>query len=265
MKKLFVIGNPIQHSLSPILHNYWIKKNNIDAKYDKKLVETKNELKFIINEIRSENIYGVNVTVPYKQDIIHLLDDLSPESLKTKSVNTIFKRKDKILGHNTDIAGFELALRHAKFDCKEKKALIIGAGGVVPSIVYALKNLNFSEISIMNRTIGKAEKIKEIFNDLKILEWGKVEETDIVINATSLGLNKNDKIDINFEGIGEKKFFYDVIYNPKKTDFLERAEKKLHLIENGLMMFIYQAHQSFAIWHDIMPKIDDDVLKNIAR
>ena len=100
MKKLFVIGNPIQHSLSPILHNYWIKKNNIDAKYDKKLVETKNELKFIINEIRSENIYGVNVTVPYKQDIIHLLDDLSPESLKTKSVNTIFKRKDKILGHN---------------------------------------------------------------------------------------------------------------------------------------------------------------------
>ena len=117
----------------------------------------------------------------------------------------------------------------------------------------------------MNRTIGKAEKIKEIFNDLKILEWGKVEETDIVINATSLGLYKNDKIDINFEGIGEKKFFYDVIYNPKKTDFLERAEKKLHLIENGLMMFIYQAHQSFAIWHDIMPKIDDDVLKNIAK
>ena len=264
MKKFFVIGNPIEHSFSPKLHNYWIKKNNLIAQYDKKFIKDKKDLEPLINEIRNENIHGINVTVPYKQDIIHLLDELSPESFKTKSVNTIFKREDKIIGHNTDIAGFELALRHAKFDGNGKKAIIIGAGGVVTSIVYALKNLNFSQIYIMNRTISKAEKIREIFENIKVLKWGEIKAADIVINATSLGLKEQDTIDLNFEGIGKNKFFFDVIYNPDKTNFLKKAERNSHQTKNGLMMFIYQAHQSFAIWHDIMPKIDDDLLKNIT-
>ena len=265
MKNFFVVGNPIEHSFSPKLHNYWIKKNKLIAQYNKKLIEDKKDLKTIIDEIRNDKIHGINVTIPYKQDIIHLLDELSPESSKTKSVNTIFKRGNKIICHNTDIAGFELALRHAKFNGNEKKAIVIGAGGVVPSIVYALRNLKFSEIYVMNRTISKAEKIKKIFDNIKVLKWGEIKEADIVINATSLGLKKHDRIDINFEHIGKNKLFFDVIYNPSKTHFLEKAEKNSHKTKNGLMMFIYQAHQSFTIWHDIMPQIDDEVLINITR
>ena len=133
MKKYLVIGNPIEHSLSPKLHNYWIKKNNIKATYDKKLLN-KNELENIILKVKKEEIHGINVTLPFKKSVITYVDRLTPEAEKSQSVNTIYKENDKIIGHNTDIAGFELGLRHFKYDVKEKKVFILGSGGVVPSL-----------------------------------------------------------------------------------------------------------------------------------
>mgnify|MGYP001233006964 CR=1 FL=1 len=109
MKKFLVIGNPIDHSLSPKLHNYWIKKNNIDAIYEKKLL-TQNEIKNLMNEFKKGKIDGINVTVPFKKKVIPFLDNLSIEAKATQSVNTIYKEKNKIIGHNTDIGGFELAI-----------------------------------------------------------------------------------------------------------------------------------------------------------
>ena len=134
MKKYLVIGNPIEHSLSPKLHNYWIKKNKIDAVYDKKLINEEN-LKDIIFQIKKGEIKGINVTVPYKKLIIPFLENLTPEANESQSVNTIYMENNKIIGHNTDIAGFELGLRYLKYDVKNKKIFILGAGGVVPSII----------------------------------------------------------------------------------------------------------------------------------
>ena len=139
-KKYFVIGNPIDHSLSPKLHNFWIKKNNIDAIYDKKKID-ENDLKNIISEIKEEKINGINVTVPFKKAVIPFLDELSPEADETKSVNTIYFNNKKIIGHNTDIAGFELALKYSKYDLSNKEILILGAGGVVPSIIFSLNKV----------------------------------------------------------------------------------------------------------------------------
>jgi len=260
MKKYLVIGNPIEHSLSPKLHNYWIKENNIDAIYDFKKIN-ENELKSIISEVKEGKINGINVTVPFKKDVIPFLNELSPEAAETQSVNTIYLQDGKIIGHNTDIAGFELAIKYAKHDLANKKIFILGAGGVTPSIIYSLIKMKVSKITLSNRTKEKANSLKNLFKDLSIVNWGQISEADMIINTTSLGLNKEDEIKINYEEIGTNKLFYDVIYNPKQTKFLFKAKKFGHQIENGKMMFIYQAHQAFTIWHKTMPKIDEKTIK----
>ena len=205
MKKYLVIGNPIKHSLSPKLHNHWIKENNINAVYDKKRLN-ENDIKSIIAEVKNGKIDGINVTVPFKKLVIPFLDQLTPVAEKAQSVNTIFKKNNKVLGHNTDIGGFEHSLKHINYDVKNKKAFILGAGGVVSSIILALKRLGISKISLSNRTKIKAEDLKKIHGDLEIIEWGQNTDFDMIINATSLGLKNDDRIDLDFSKIGSDKF-----------------------------------------------------------
>jgi len=260
MKKYFVIGNPIEHSLSPKLHNYWIKEKNIDAIYDKKKLD-ENDLKYIISDVKEQKVNGINVTVPFKKSVIPFLDELSIEANKTQSVNTIYLNDNKIIGHNTDIAGFELAIKYSKYDLTNKEILILGSGGVVSSIIFSLKKMKVSKITISNRTKKKAEDLKNLFKDLNIVDWGNIPNFDVIINATSIGLNEDDEIKLDYANIGSNKLFYDVIYNPKQTNFLKKAKASGNRTENGKMMFIYQAHQAFTIWHKLMPKIDDEVIK----
>ena len=262
MKKYLVIGNPIEHSLSPKLHNYWLKKNNIDATYDKKKLD-ENDLKRIISEVKEEKINGINVTVPFKKAVIPFLDELSTEAKDTQSVNTIYFQNGITIGHNTDIAGFELAIKYAKYDLANKKIFVLGAGGVAPSIIYALRKMKVSKITLSNRTKEKAESLKNLFKDIEIVEWGKRIDFDMIINATSIGLKNEDSLEFDYSANGPDKYFYDVIYNPKETLFLKRAKLFGNKTENGKMMFIYQAHQSFTIWNKVMPKIDDETIKLI--
>jgi len=258
-KKFLVIGNPIEHSLSPKLHNYWIKKNNLKASYDKKLLE-QSEIQKLILDIREENIHGLNVTVPFKKIVIPFLDILSDEAKKSESVNTIYKKDNKIIGDNTDIEGFKKGIESRNQVIKDKEVLILGAGGVVPSIIIALKKMQASKIYLSNRTELKALEIKKLFPEIKIIEWGKVSNFDIIINATSIGLKKKDEINIDYENISQGKFFYDVIYNPTETNFLKKAKEFGAQTENGKMMFIYQAQKAFFVWHNILPVVDNETL-----
>ena len=260
MKKYIVIGNPIDHSLSPKLHNYWIKKKKIDAIYQKRQLN-EGDLKDIIFEVKKKKISGINVTVPFKKAVIPFLDDLSQEANVTQSVNTIYMQNGKLVGHNTDIAGFELAIKHSKFDIDKKNIFILGAGGVTPSIIYSLKKMNVSKISLSNRTKDKALELKKLFKDINIVEWGKTIDFDMIVNTTSVGLKNEDGIKIDYSTIGSNKFFYDVIYNPRETIFLKRAKLFGNRTENGKMMFIYQAHQAFTLWHKSMPEINDETIK----
>ena len=120
MKKFLVIGNPIMHSLSPKLHNHWFKRNDINAVYEKKLLESK-DLPDLFKKIKNNEIDGINITTPFKNEVLPFLDEMSMEATKTKSVNTVYLDDNKIIGHNTDIAGFELALRFIKYDVSKKK------------------------------------------------------------------------------------------------------------------------------------------------
>ncbi len=264
MKKYLVIGNPIEHSFSPKIHNYWFNKNNIKAVYNKRQIY-ESDIKEIISTVRNGKINGINVTVPFKQLVIPFIDELSLEAKKTNSVNTIYKKKNKVVGHNTDIIGFELAIKRIGYNIKNKKVFILGAGGVVPSIIVALRNIGVAKIILANRTKKKAEEIKKGFPNIEVLNWGSVPDFNMIINATSVGLKKNDEIKLNLKDRGVKKLFYDVIYNPVETKFLKKAKESGNKVENGKMMFVYQAAAAFKIWHGVEPVINNetlDLLKN---
>jgi shikimate dehydrogenase len=269
MKKFLVIGNPIEHSLSPKLHNYWLKKYNINGIYEKKLLEKK-DLKSLIKEIKEKKIQGINITVPFKSEMYKALEE-DPESEisstveYTKSVNTIYLNKNgKIFGDNTDVEGFIKSLGHIKYNPNGKVVLILGAGGVVPSILHALEILKVGFVYISNRTRAKAEEMSNRFKKLKTIEWGespKEQKPDLIINCTSIGLKNDDNLDLNFKVYKpkfffKKRLFYDVIYNPSTTNFLKEARKMGNNIENGKMMFIYQAAAAFEAWHGIQPIIN---------
>jgi len=271
MKRYLVIGNPIEHSLSPLIHNYWMKKYHLrDSIYEKRKVEEK-DLKNIIKEIRNNEIIGVNVTVPFKKLIIPFLDELDCFAKETESVNTLYKVSDKIVGYNTDRLGFAKTMRDF-FSDKEpytseplgkKKIFILGAGGVTSSIIHALEHQG-TNIILSNRTKEKAKRLKKLFPKIEVLDWGKKPPNcDIVINTTSIGLTKDDEISIDFSDYNKdkNKLFYDLIYNPKETSFLKDARLRGNKTMNGQMMFLNQAIYAFNLWTNITPEIDDEVIK----
>ena len=275
MKKYLVIGNPIEHSLSPMIHNYWMKKHNlIDSIYEKRKVEEKN-LKDIINEIREENLAGVNVTVPFKKLIIPFLDELDSTAQETKSVNTLVKIKNKIIGYNTDKPGFALTINDlypakdvkAFNPIKKKTIFILGAGGVTASIISAFKQ-DLVKIFLSNRTKEKANELKNIFPNIEVLDWGqRPQNFDVVVNTTSIGLKQNQRIDLDFSDCDKdkNKLFYDLIYNPKETNFLKEARLRGNQIKNGQKMFLNQAMYAFKLWTNIEPEIDIEIVKLLDK
>ena len=272
MKKYLVIGNPIGHSLSPLIHNYWMKKYCLfDSIYEKRKVEEK-DLENIVKEIRDDKIIGVNITVPFKKLIIPFLDELDFTAKKTESVNTLFKIKDKVVGYNTDREGFALTMRGLFPDMNDnimskslwrKNIFILGAGGVTSSIIDALQHESV-KIFLSNRTKKKAEELKKNYAEVEVLDWGKRPPIcDIVINTTSIGLTNDEKINVDFSDCnGDKnKLFYDIIYNPKETNFLKEARLRGNRTMNGQKMFLNQAIYAFNLWTNIIPKIDDGIIK----
>ena len=152
------------------------------------------------------------------------------------------------------------SIRCAKYEVEGKNVLILGAGGVVPSIILALKTMLANNIIISNRTREKAENLKKIFNNIKIADWGDIPNFDMIINATSIGLNEEESINLNLSKM-KNKFFYDVIYSPRETNFLKNGKELGNKTQNGKMMFIYQAFYAFKIWHQVSPKIDNETIR----
>ena len=264
-KKSFgIIGNPITHSLSPILHNYWFKKYNIEANYSL-LNVTEENLKNVINKIRDKELSGINVTLPYKQKIIPFIDKLINDAQNTNSVNTIFLNNDNIvIGENTDVFGLQAAYLKEVSNAENKKALVIGAGGVSSSVIFSLEKSRVKNISIINRTYEKSLFLKKKFNFLNVLEWKtlmqEISKFDIIINATSLGLKDGQDFEFNFKNTKDDLIYIDTIYNPLETKTLRFLKENKIKTFNGLEMFIYQGQKSFYLWNKINPEIDDKLL-----
>jgi len=263
-KSFAIIGSPILHSLSPVLHNYWFKKYKVEADYS--LLDVKEEnLKSIIKKIRDKELNGINVTLPYKQKIIPFVDKVVNDAQHTNSVNTIFLNDvDDIIGENTDVFGLQAAYLKAISNTKNKTALVIGAGGVSSSVIFSLEKSKVKDISIVNRTHEKSLFLKKKFNFLNVLEWKSLKDEigkfDIIINATSLGLKDGKDFEFEFKGVKENLIYIDTIYNPLETKTFKFLKENKIKTFNGLEMFIYQGQKSFYLWNKINPEIDDKLI-----
>ncbi len=268
MKKLYaIIGSPITHSLSPLLHNHWFEKYNVNANYSLLNVDEK-DLNKTLEKIRHKELSGLNVTLPYKQKVIPFIDKLVNDAQLTNSVNTIFSdESNSLVGENTDVFGLQAAYLKEIINAENKKALVIGAGGVSPSVIFSLQKSKVKNISIVNRTHEKSLFLKNKFKYLNILSWKNLEKEiskfDIIINATSLGLKNGKDFEFNFEDVKPDLIFIDTIYNPLETKTLKFLKEKKIKTFNGLEMFIYQGQKSFYLWNKINPEIDDELINKI--
>ena len=265
-KKYHIIGKPLSHSLSPLLHNYWFKKYKIDAEYTCLEIEENNFIN-IIDKVKHEEISGINVTLPYKQKIIPFLDKIVNDAKETFSVNTIFLDDNKnVIGENTDVFGLQAGYLKEILNNEgsDKNALVLGAGGVSSSIILALIKSNIKNISLANRTYEKSLFLKKKFPSINILKWeeyiNKTKNYDIIINGTSLGLNNEKNFEIFFKDVKENLVYIDTIYNPLQTQMIKHLKSKNIKTYNGLDMLIYQGQKSFYIWHKINPEIDDELI-----
>ena len=266
MKKSFgIIGSPIKHSLSPILHKYWFDKYNLDADYV--IMEaTDKDLPKIISKIKEGSLYGINVTLPFKQKIINHVDEIVNDAEQTGSVNTILLNENKsIIGENTDVFGLQAAYLKEIDNNLNKRVLVIGAGGVSPSVIFSVQKSGIKNISITNRTNEKCIFLKKKFKNLNIIPWEKLESEvqnfDIIINATSLGLKNGEDFKFNFLNTRNEVIYIDTIYNPLETKTFKYLKEKGKKVFNGLDMFIYQGQKSFYLWNKINPEIDETLVE----
>ena len=266
MKKKFgIIGNPIEHSLSPVLHKYWFKKYNIDADYE--IIEVvDNELPEIIKKIKNNNYSGFNVTLPFKQKIINYIDKVVNDAELTGSVNTVLlENNETVVGENTDVYGLQAAYLKEIENSSNKNALVIGAGGVSPSVILSIKKSGIKNIFITNRTNEKCIFLKKKFNFLNIISWldleTEIKNFDIIINATSLGLKNGEDFNFNFTNTKNELIYIDTIYNPLETKTFKYLREEGRRVFNGLDMFIYQGQKSFYLWNKINPEIDDQLVE----
>ena len=265
-RKYAIIGKPISHSLSPILHNYWFKKYRIEGEYNLLEIQEK-EIESVIKKISEDELQGLNVTLPYKQKVIPYLGKMVNDAGESYSVNTIFKDKEgNIIGENTDVFGFQAGyLKNIiNLEKKKQKVLILGAGGVSPSIILALKKSQIDNISLTNRTHEKSLFLKKKFPNLNIVNWlsykDEIQNFDIIINATSLGLKGSKDFDNFFKNVKTDLIYIDTIYNPYQTNMIRNLKSRNIQTFNGLDMFIYQGQKSFYIWHKINPEIDQELI-----
>ena len=265
-EKIFaIIGKPLSHSLSPLMHSYWYKKYNIKAKYESIEID-QNQIKNVIDKIKKKEISGINITLPYKQLIIQHLDRIINDAHATHSVNTVYlDNNGDLIGENTDVYGIQAAyLNKINLQKKSDSVLIFGAGGVSPSIIYALVKSNSNKISITNRTYEKAIFLKKKFPFIKIIKWEEfnkfIPDFKLIINATSLGMKNSNQFDQTIENVNENATYIDTIYNPMETQMIKNLKQKNIKTFNGLDMLIYQGQKSFYIWNKINPEVDDELV-----
>ncbi|KAF0825563.1 shikimate dehydrogenase [Cytobacillus firmus] len=264
MKKLFgVIGDPISHSMSPAMHNDLFKIYNIDAHYQPFHISREN-LNEAIKGFRAIGIAGFNVTVPHKEAIIPLLDDLDPLAEAIGAVNTVINQDGKLIGYNTDGSGFVKGLLNQKQSIKDKKVLIVGAGGAARAIYFTIAKEAPELLDICNRTPERAE---QILNDCpfevpaRVLNRQKAEESletyDLIVQTTSIGMHPDiGQSPLSAHKLKPGAFVSDIIYNPLQTRLLKEAAVKGAGIQNGIDMFVYQGALAFEMWTGIGPDIE---------
>ncbi|MDH5463805.1 MAG: shikimate dehydrogenase [Nitrosopumilus sp.] len=256
-KSFAIIGDPIDHSLSPNIHSAAFRELNLDSSYIAYRIP-KGELKEGIEGLKKIKIDGFNVTIPHKIEMMKYLDKTDESCSLIGAVNTVTNKDGVLKGYNTDMDGFLDPFKKKKLDIINKKVLLLGAGGAARAIVAGFAKEKAKSITIANRTLENAKKLASFSEKIGLnanaieIEQVKntVKEYDIIVNATSIGL-KNESSPISFDGINEKTIVYDIVYMPINTDFIKKAKEKNAIIIFGYEMLLGQAIRAFEIWHSI--------------
>lgn len=260
MKLFGIFGFPLKHTLSPEMHNAAFQKLGLEAVY---LPFELPPLEFtrLMRELKKTSLSGFNVTVPFKEKIMPFLDVISREAAAVGAVNTVLRRGKSFYGYNTDIDGFARSLREAGFTVKGKRVTVLGAGGAARACVYALLKEKAAAVTVLNRT---PERGKKLLADMRVhfktarLASGSMHkekikevlsETDLLINATSVGLKKEDRLLVSKDLFPKRRIMVcDLIYRPARTPLLETAAALGNRTLNGLPMLLYQGAGAFEIW-----------------
>jgi len=257
-KKAAVLGWPVSHSLSPRLHNYWLRQYDIKGSYDAIATEPEN-LKRVLLQLQEKGYVGANLTLPHKEQAISLMDSLDEKAKRIGAVNTILMKDGKMVGKNTDAYGFIENLKSSDVAVAEKKSLVLGAGGAARAVCAGLMEEN-CEIILTNRTRGKAELLAaSLKGNITVIDWAEIEQVlhtiHLLVNTTSLGMKGQQPLDLMLDALPKEAVVTDIVYSPLITPLLKTAQAQKLKTVDGLGMLLYQAQPAFEAWFGVKPEV----------
>jgi shikimate dehydrogenase len=266
--RCFVIGHPITHSRSPLIHNHWIGALGLSGAYERVDVAPEALAAFVAS-VRAGEWTGGNVTIPHKQAIAPLLDALTPSARITGAVNTLYRDGALLVGDNTDVIGF---LNHLDacvpdWPARVRHAVILGAGGASQAIAHGLLTRDLASLTIVNRDIARGEALAAALRSRSATSGSRIEAIgwagreaalagcDLLVNATSLGMKGQAALDIDLAAMPARAIVYDIVYVPLETPLLAAARARGLVTVDGLGMLLHQAAPAFARWFGVRPEV----------
>ncbi|MEP1331067.1 MAG: shikimate dehydrogenase [Lentilitoribacter sp.] len=260
-----VIGWPIHHSRSPIIHNYWLNQQSINGNYQT-IAVSPDAADAFFKGFKTSGLAGFNITIPHKETVIPYLDHIDEAATAIGAVNTVWLEDGKMCGSNSDWIGFSDNLDHLApgWDQHNDHALILGAGGAARGVIFALLKRGFENITVANRTVTRAEELADHFGDnvhaigLSQAEQA-IESSTLLINTTSLGMDNNPPLPLTLDGIQPDCLVTDIVYTPLETPLLKLAKSKGNKTVDGLGMLLHQAKMGSKLWFGGDPVVTDEL------
>lgn len=271
MIRACVIGWPISHSRSPLIHGYWLKHYGIEGSYTRQPVEP-SSLESFIGGLAAEGYAGCNVTIPHKERVYHLVTRADEATERLGAVNTVYLRDGRVLGTNTDGEGFINSLKYGapRLDLGNARALVLGAGGASLAVVNAILSAGASQVVVANRTVEKAQELRTRFGTRIIpVAWEKatdhLSECSLLVNTTSLGMSGHPDVGIDLSRLSASAVVSDIVYTPLRTKLLMDAAARGNTVVEGLGMLLHQAVRGFSLWFGVTPTVTDELHDLVAR
>ena len=269
--KTAVIGHPIAHSKSPLIHGEWLREYGLEGSYEAIDIEP-DALVEGVRALVERGYGGFNVTAPHKITIMALCDEVDERVRKIGAVNTVSIREGKLYGTNTDAFGFAQNILSAGLDgwsFKDGAAVVLGAGGAARAVLYALLEEGAPSIILLNRTREKAEELAKMDAHIQVEDWDKrneaLEAANLIVNTTSLGMEGKPPLEIDLSLAPTKALVTDVVYAPLMTDLLEQAQKRGLRVVTGIGMLLHQARPGFELWNDVAPEVTPELQKKVLN
>mgnify|MGYP003385609316 CR=1 FL=1 len=259
-----LIGYPVEHSLSPRIHTYWIQKHAIDAEY-KLFTTPPARVRQVVKRLRDKGAVGFNVTVPHKLAVMEYLDSIDASATRIGAVNTVILKDGKLMGSNTDAYGFITNIREGltgsidgDISAYLENIVLLGAGGATRAVIVALKDAGAKTITLSNRSADKAASLAQEFS-LTTVPWDEknaaLNAATLLVNTTSLGMAGQPLLEIDLAALSSSAAVHDIVYAPLETELLKAAHARGHKTVDGLGMLLYQAQKAFELWHGVLPAV----------